>query len=60
MGGGIIDLMLIEVVEEEGDFELVCCVVGNYLFVGGDNMDMVLVYVVVEGLSDKGVILDFW
>lgn len=43
----MIDLLLIVVVECDGNFELYCVVVGEYILFGGDNMDFVFVYVVV-------------
>lgn len=44
IGGGIIDFLLVEVIEEEGNFVFKCIVVGEYILFGGDNMDFVFVY----------------
>lgn len=54
VGGGIMDFFLVVVIEEDGNLMLNWIVVGDYIFLGGDNMDLVLVYWVKVKLEVDG------
>ncbi|PIE75070.1 MAG: nucleotide-binding protein [Deltaproteobacteria bacterium] len=60
IGGGTSDFSLIRVSDDNGELGLERTAVGNHLLVGGDNMDLALVYLLESKLSGAGKKLDKW
>ncbi|MBF0466185.1 MAG: Hsp70 family protein [Nitrospirae bacterium] len=58
IGGGTTDFTLIEVRDEGGELTLHRIAVGEHILLGGDNMDLMLAYILKKKFSDRGVSLD--
>ncbi len=60
VGGGTTDFTLIAVSEVGGDLQLERIAVGDYILLGGDNMDLALAWTLSQKLGVKGQKLDAW
>jgi molecular chaperone DnaK (HSP70) len=60
IGGGTTDFSAIAAVERDGVLELHRVAVGDHILLGGDNMDLMLAYVVKAKLAEAGTELDAW
>jgi hypothetical protein len=60
VGGGTTDFSAIEVVDEQGSFELRRIAVGSHILLGGDNMDLALAHHLKQKLEANGEPLDRW
>jgi hypothetical protein len=60
IGGGTTDFSLIMVSEENGDLTLKRVAVGDYILLGGDNMDLALARLLQQRLEASGSRIDTW
>ncbi|MEO5356873.1 MAG: Hsp70 family protein [Nitrospirae bacterium YQR-1] len=58
IGGGTTDFTLIEVQQEGGELSLHRIAVGEHILLGGDNMDLMLAFILKKKFSARGVSLD--
>lgn len=54
LGGGTLDLTLMQVEQNHGDPKLTRIAVGNHLMLGGDNIDLALAHLAESRLLDAG------